>query len=888
MNLAGQPSTSHSAARLPIQLASAIFFVSLLATFALWKNAQNQAEQELRTEFQVKARMTARRIEQRMETYEQVARSTQSFLLASPDVTREDFHIFIKALKLDEKFPGIQGISWVQAIPKQMLATHINRIRQEGLPNYTVHPEGIREAYSSIVQIEPSTEMNQRALGFDMLTSPVRRAAMEKARDSGQAAASGKLTLIQENNAASQAGLIMYFPVYRRGMQITTVEQRRAALAAWVGVVFRMNDLMASLRPERNNDVILTIYDNGQASRETVLYQSLNLGDGFQTHQSKFAWNELISIAGHPWAVYVRSSSEFESRLERREPRFFAVAGTMASLMLALLVWTLASSRRHALTLANTMTRRLRESNVRLDSEQQRVRVILDNAHDAFIALDLEGRITDWNAKAETTFGWTAVEVVGRDFAEIGIPTEHRQAHRAGFNRFVATGKHTLKSVVEVEGLHRSGKKVPLELAFASVLTKSGYAVSAFVRDISERKEAQRNDAARTKALEDTRAALYQAQKMESLGKLTGGVAHDFNNVLQVISGNIQLIQRLYPHEGSLKARLGSMQAASERGAKLSAQLLAYARRQPLKPEVVSLNDAIENLEEFLKPALGDAISLEVTAADNLWNTEVDRDKLENVILNLALNSRDAMPNGGRVIIEMNNVVVGEDDVSLQSEVSAGEYVLIRVSDNGKGMSEEVRVQAFEPFFTTKPIGQGTGLGLSMVFGFVKQSGGCLFIESEIGSGTRINLFLPRSAEAPVSITPISNVPAAGGNETIFVVEDESAVRTTAVAMLEGLGYHVLEAENGEEALKVLNAGAEFDLLFTDVVMPGPVPSTVLAKKAKQVLPKLEILFTSGYTYNALITDGRLARGVHLLSKPYRHDDLATKIRQLLDHAKAL
>lgn len=888
MNLAGQSSTSRSAARLPVQLALAIFILTLLATFALWRNAQNQAEQELRSDFQAQAQLAVRRIELRMETYEQVARSTQSFLLASSDVTRENFHIFIKALRLDEKFPGIQGISLVEAIPKQTLDTHSERVRNAGFPNYIVHPEGIREQYSSIVQIEPFTEVNQRALGFDMLTSPVRRAAMEKARDTGQAAASGKVTLIQENNSVSQPGLIMYFPVYKRGMQTDTVEQRQTALVEWVGVVFRMNDLMARLRIERNNDVSLTIYDNGQVSEETVLYDSINDENVLKKHQAKFEFKQLISVGGRPWAVHVKSRSIFESRLEKGEPRFLAAAGSMTSLILALLVWTLASSRRHALTLANTMTRQLRDSNARLHSEEQRIRVILDNAHDAFIALDLDGRITDWNAKAETTFGWAANEVVGKDFAEVCISPEHRKAHRAWFERFMVPDSPAHRSVVEVEGLHRSGQTIPLELAFASVPTNSGYAVSSFVRDISERKEAQRKVAARTKALEDTRAALHQAQKMESLGNLTGGVAHDFNNVLQVISGNIQLIQRLYPHEGPLKPRLVGMLAATERGAKLSAQLLAYARLQPLKPEVVSLGVTIENLEEFLKPALGNAVSLRTIVAENLWNTEIDRDKLENVILNLAINSRDAMPNGGQIVIEMSNVVVSEDDIALQAEVSPGEYVLIRVSDNGKGMSEEVRVQAFEPFYTTKPIGQGTGLGLSMVYGFVKQSGGYLYIKSEIGIGTCINLFLPRSDKAPNLGTQNGKVPVTGGQEKILVVEDELDVRNTAVTMLEGLGYHIVAAETGEEALKILTSGIKFDLLFTDVVMPGPVSSTALAKQAKQLLPELKILFTSGYSYNALIIDGRLERGVNLLSKPYRHDELAMKIRQVLDDADAL
>lgn len=395
--------------------------------------------------------------------------------------------------------------------------------------------------------------------------------------------------------------------------------------------------------------------------------------------------------------------------------------------------------------------------------------------------------------------------------------------------------------------------------------------------------------AERTRALDESEAirrrteeALRQSQKMEAIGKLTGGVAHDFNNLLQVISGNIQLLQNELRGHARAEKRLDAASSAVDRGAKLAAQLLAFARRQPLEPVVLNLARLLRDMDEMLRRALGENIEIETVIAGGLWNTLADPTQIENVILNLAINARDAMNGEGRLTIEAGNAMLDDHYAEQHAEVAPGQYVLLALSDTGCGMTPEVIERAIEPFFTTKPEGRGTGLGLSMVYGFVKQSGGHLKIYSEVGHGTTIKIYLPRALQAEMPRTEVAPGPVPGGNETILVVEDDAEVRSTVVELLSGLGYPVLKAHDGQSALAVIQSGVHVDLLFTDVVMPGPVRSPDLARQAKALLPSLEVLFTSGYTENAIVHGGRLDPGVSLLSKPYRREDLARKLRELL------
>jgi CheY-like chemotaxis protein len=324
-----------------------------------------------------------------------------------------------------------------------------------------------------------------------------------------------------------------------------------------------------------------------------------------------------------------------------------------------------------------------------------------------------------------------------------------------------------------------------------------------------------------------------------------------------------------------------------ERGSRLTGQLLAFARRQALAPRATNLGRLFNEMSDLLRRTLGERIELESIVTGGLWNTLVDPSQIENAILNLAINARDAMPNGGKLTIEVANASLDEAYAKEHLDVSPGQYVMIAVSDTGTGMTPEVAARAFEPFYTTKPEGRGTGLGLSQVYGFVKQSGGHIKLYSEPGEGTTIKLYLPRSTAAMPWTAPPLVTPEAGGGETILVVEDDEAVRTAVTDTLTELGYAVLRAENAEQALAILHDGAKADVLFTDVVMPGPLNTRELAQRAREILPNIKVLFTSGYTHNAIVHNGRLDEGVELLSKPYRKDDLARKLRSLLPRSVA-
>lgn len=386
----------------------------------------------------------------------------------------------------------------------------------------------------------------------------------------------------------------------------------------------------------------------------------------------------------------------------------------------------------------------------------------------------------------------------------------------------------------------------------------------------------------RTAELAKAQDALRHSQKMEAIGNLTGGVAHDFNNLLQVISGNLQLLAREVAGNERAEKRVANAMAGVARGSKLAAQLLAFGRRQPLEPKVVNIGRLIRGMDDLLRRTLGEAVEVETMIAGGLWNTLVDPTNVENAILNLAINSRDAMDAQGRLTIEAGNAFLDDAYARVHSDVAAGQYVMVAVTDTGSGMSAEVMEHVFEPFFSTKPEGKGTGLGLSMVYGFIKQSGGHVKIYSEPGQGTTIKLYLPRSTQAEDVAVESEAGPISGGNETILVVEDDEAVRDTVIALLGELGYRVLKSHDAQSALAVIESGIPIDLLFTDVVMPGSLKSPELARKAKERLPELSVLFTSGYTENSIVHGGRLDEGVNLLSKPYTREALARKVRQVL------
>jgi signal transduction histidine kinase/CheY-like chemotaxis protein len=402
------------------------------------------------------------------------------------------------------------------------------------------------------------------------------------------------------------------------------------------------------------------------------------------------------------------------------------------------------------------------------------------------------------------------------------------------------------------------------------------------IRVVERTRELTREIAVRKAAEEQVR----QLQRLEAVGQLTGGIAHDFNNMLSIIMGNLSLASRRAAQgDGDIGRYLDNANEGAARAASLTKRLLAFARRQPLEPAVVNVNKLVSGMSELLERSLGESVEIETVLAGGAWPTEIDPGQLENAILNLAVNARDAMPAGGKLTIEVQNSFLDDDYVEADTEIAPGQYVLVAVSDTGGGMPADVASHAFEPFFTTKDRARGTGLGLSQVYGFVKQSGGHVRIYSEVGLGTTVKLYLRRYVGDAVPVMEMrrsDDSPAGSLAETILVVEDDVNVRATSVETLRLLGYTVIEAEDGPSALRVIETDATIALLFTDVVMPG-MSGRELTEAAQRLRPELRTLYTTGYTRNSIVHGGRLDPGVDLIQKPFAIDQLARKIRAVLD-----
>ena len=503
-----------------------------------------------------------------------------------------------------------------------------------------------------------------------------------------------------------------------------------------------------------------------------------------------------------------------------------------------------------------------------LHESERMAQDIIAGALDGFIQIKEFGEIVEWNPQAEVIFGWSREEALGKRLTDLFLPADHHLRHPEMAERLRnSSGRTRIGERFEYEAVRKDGRKIKVETALTAMRRGDGYVFNGFVRDLTEKIAAEEK--------------LKHALKMESVGHLTGGVAHDFNNMLTVITGTIDILAAAVADRPELAAITTLISAAAERGAELTGQLLAFARKQPLQPRETDINGLIVEATKLLRSTLGEHVEVETILRPDVRSALVDPNQLSSALLNLAINARDAMPNGGELILETKNVVL---DAESNADVQAGSYVLIAVSDTGSGIPEAIRDKIFDPFFTTKEVGKGTGLGLSMVYGFVKQSGGHIKVYSEEGQGTTSRIYLP---QVNVLADPIADASAAapieGGTETILVVEDDTLVRTYVIAQLHSLGYTTLQAANAAEALAIADGGAAFDLLFTDMIMPGKMNGRQLADEMAKRRSPLKVLFTSGYTEDAVIHHGRLDPGVLLLAKPYRKTELARLLRTAID-----
>jgi len=498
---------------------------------------------------------------------------------------------------------------------------------------------------------------------------------------------------------------------------------------------------------------------------------------------------------------------------------------------------------------------------------RQMVTALLESASQAILSVDPSGRIVLANRRAEELFNYTREELLGASL-EMLLPEGRRAVHqRERDDYFQHPRVRPMGIGMELAARRRDGSEFPVEISLNTIETPEGIFAIAFITDVTQRKRLEEQ--------------LVHSQKMEAVGRLAGGVAHDFNNMLTVISGYTRMILDELSPQDPLREYAGEIAQASERAGAVTQQLLAFSRRQLIQPRIIDINAAIVQTEKMLRRLLGEDIQLTLELQENSPHIKADPNQIEQAVVNLALNARDAMPRGGRIFIQTSEIHLDENYARTHPGVKPGDYVMLAITDTGQGMSAEIRQRIFEPFFTTKDRGKGTGLGLAIVYGMVKQCGGDIWVYSEPGKGSTFRLYFPKAGEQPrVSSPREPKAPRAEKSHTVLVVEDEKPVRELTVRMLQQLGYSVLSAASGKEALAISNSfGGSIGLLVTDVVMPE-MSGRQVADALLRARPEMKVLYVSGYTEHAVIHHG-VESGVEFLAKPFSREALAKKIAEM-------
>jgi PAS domain S-box-containing protein len=693
------------------------------------------------------------------------------------------------------------------------------------------------EPSGKVRRVDPA-KGNHDLADADLTAREADRPALLKARESGKAVVTHSIVL-----PGGSPGFHLVVPIFDG-----------SRLSGFILAVFSERTIdSAVLEREHAPEWTLAVFED-----DRELYRTGPPVGGRWLAKSTF------KIVDTERSLRVWPSPKLMARLQSPFPSVVLATGLVISLLLA------ASA-----ALAQSASRRALEAEAAqgaLGKSETRMKAVLDAALDAVILMDAHGLVLSWNPRAEIIFGRSRDEAVGRRLAELIIPPRYREAHAEGLKRFLETGEGpVIGRRMELSALRRDGSEFPVELTVTALREGDAHLFNAFVADISERKRLE--------------ALLVQSQKMDSVGRLAGGVAHDFNNLLGVITGYGELLKKRISDQPNLQRYVNDILKAAERAAGLTRQLLAFSRQQVLQPRVLDLNSVVGEMEKMLRRLIGEDIQLVTVFGDGLGRVKADPGQMEQVLMNLAVNARDAMPRGGRLTIETANMELDADYARSRPGVKPGPHVMLAVSDSGHGMDPEVLRQIFDPFFTTKEAGKGTGLGLATVHGIVKQSGGHIFVYSEPEHGTTFKVYLPRleEAETVVEATAAHDAAVQRGSETVLLVEDEQSLRNIVREILEASGYTVIEARHAAHALEIAEGhSAPVHLLITDVVMPG-MGGSDLATHLAASHPETRVLYMSGYTDDAVVLHGVLAADVAFLQKPFTGEALARKVREVLD-----
>lgn len=799
-----------------------------------------------------------------------------SFITAQDDMLPEEFDRFAVATRLQSP---VVRLSWLPLVRNSERAEFEAEVRRFGMKDFTIRERGegntlvavgARDEYLP-ARFQHDFDTLRSSIGLDFASEPLRRALLARARDEGVPIATPPTAAL--SGLPRPPSYALFWPVYDHGPVPADAAARHAGLTGFAVGTFRYDTLFSAVvagLPDVGEDIALFVDPPaGQfLGIPIVQYRSaekqLEIGTVSLSAPAPGALRIVSPVAefGRVWTI-VQDYSPASVNAERSPARWaYLGIGMILSLMLS--GYTLNEQRRR---IAVESTIRERTDELRQASEL--LKAMVSASPFAIVGFDSVGRVQLWNHSAEKIFLYCEEEVLGRPY--LLVSEQDSAAFEKWFHR-VASGE-VLRGLDSLSR-RKDGKTIETRISAAPVYDQHGVLQGVIVEleDVTERNHLDRQ--------------LRQAQKMEAIGLLTGGVSHDFNNLLGIIMGNLEMALEQVRPDSELHEVIGAAMQATLRGSQLTKQMLAFASRQPLAPALIDPATALANTGRLLRRTLSERIALDVLVDDDIGSLLIDVAQFESAIINLAVNARDAMPNGGRLTIEAVNVSLDEAAHALNPEAKPGDYVMVAVSDTGTGMAPETLAHVFEPFFTTKG-GKGSGLGLSMVHGFVKQSGGFSKIYSEIGRGTAIRLYLPRAAadaQPHDSAVPSTDVPT--GSEIILVVEDNDGMRTIALRQLQSLGYRTLDAVSASVALDILRRGDAVDLLFTDVVMPGGMDGRALAEAASQIRPNLAVLLTSGFTPAAVAAIESADRfTANLLSKPYSKTELARRIRAALDNA---
>lgn len=859
-------------------LAVLMLILFLAVTVVAWLHARNITRERARILFEHQSAEIASMIRERMNIYTNMLYGAVALFAASKSVERDEFYAYFEQLKVFERIPGIVALRFIERVKKENMEAFIQSVREDrtvsetGYPDFTIHPDQEKEDYFVVKYIEPFAG-NEKMHGLDLSWEPIRRQALEEARDENKLSATGRITLVIYDK--EMPCFLVSLPVYRNKAPLSTVEERRAALVGFVDVAFEVQKLFYYIFGGEaiNPNIDIEVFDHAAQTDDHLLYDNDLCRQGkIPTYEATFSAVEDLEVAGRKWSILLKTLPEFGlTPAEELLPKLVLFGGLLFSFLVPGLLYSLSTSRARALNLAGKMTQDLRRS-------EEQIRNLMDHANDAIVSADKNGNIIMWNQQAQKIFGYTQTEALGQPLTII-IPERYQKAHLEGIKRVTSGGpSRIIGKTIEVEGRRKDGAEFPVELSLSKMGEGSEIYFTGIIRDISGRKKGEEE-------LRLSEEQLRQSQKMETVGQLAGGVAHDFNNLLTAIIGYGELMAYKLEPENPLHKEIKEIKRAADRAAMLTRQLLAFGRRQIFQPKVLNLNDVLLEMDKMLRRLIGEEIELKTVLSPSLGWVRADQSQIEQVISNLVLNARDAMPSGGILTLETRNAELDENYTRNHLDAKAGTYVMMAVTDMGIGMNEEIKSHLFEPFFTTKDKTKTSGLGLSTAYGIVKQSGGHLSVYSEPGKGSTFKVYLPRvqAAVEGEEKAKAAVVRPPAGKETVLLVEDEEILRDLARNVLEINGYKVLSANNGVEALSLSEKHKDpIHILITDVVMPK-MNGRELAEKLKVLRPGIKVLYMSGYTDDAVIQRGKLEPGTAFLPKPFTPSVFVAKVREIME-----